>query len=278
MASDYIQSLKECKKWDDVLVVSPTHAEGERITERIRGMLRLEGRLGKDEREFTRLVPANLTEAERGEARNFGPGGVDVLQFHENGKGYKTGTRIRVEEANSSSLPIDQAAKFQAYRSAVLKLATGDVVRFTSGGKTLDGKHQIRNGTAYKLAGFTPAGDLRLENGWVVSKDFGHFRHGLVETSFGSQGKTVRRVLIGQARESFPASNMEQMYVSASRAKERLVLYTDDKEALRHAIKRTSAKLAAADLVKPEQRRSWRQIQAGVCESWRSWSVPRRGS
>ena len=112
LASDYVQSVKECKKWDDVLVVSPTHAEGQRITERIRGMLRLEGQLGKDEREFTRLVPANLTEAERGDARNYGPGGVDVLQFHQNVKGYSNGARIRVEEANSSSLPLDQAAKF----------------------------------------------------------------------------------------------------------------------------------------------------------------------
>jgi len=193
LASDYVQSLKECKKWDDVLVVSPTHAEGERITERIRGMLRLEGQLGKNDRDFTRLIPANFTEAERGDARNFGPGGVDVLQFQQNGKGYKTGARIRIDDANLFSLPLDQASKYQAYRSEVLKLATGDIVRFTSGGKTLDGKHQIRNGTAYRLSGFTPEGDLRLENGWVVSKDFGHFRHGLVETSFGSQGKTVRR-------------------------------------------------------------------------------------
>jgi len=40
------------------------------------------------------------------------------------------------------------------------------------------------------------------------------------------------------------------------------VLYTDDKDALRHAIKRTSAKMAAVDLVTPDQQLSWRQIQA----------------
>ncbi len=261
LATDYLRSLEECKKWNDVLVVSPTHAEGEHITERIRGMLRLEGLLGKDERQFTRLIPANLTEAEREDVRNYRPGGVDVLQFHQNAKGYRKGDRIRVDEDNASSLPLNQAPSFQAYRSAVLKLAAGDVVRFTSGGMTLDGKHQIRNGTAHQLAGFTPAGDLRLENGWVVSREFGHFRHGFVETSFGSQGKTVRRVLIGQAAESLPASNMEQIYVSASRAKERLTLYTDDKVALRNAIKRSSAKTAAVDLVKPEKRRSWHRTQ-----------------
>ena len=106
----------------------------------------------------------------------------------------------------------------------------------------------------------TSEGDIRLSNGWVVSKDYGHFRHGFVETSFGSQGKTVRRILIGQATESLPASNMEQIYVSASRAKEQLTLYTDDKEALRNAIKKSSRKLAAADLVRQANRRTHRQL------------------
>lgn len=256
IASDYLDALKTCKKWDEVLVVSPTHVEGERITERIRLVLRAEGKLAREEREFSRLVPANLTEAQRGDVRNLRPGEVDVLQFHQNGKGYKTGQRIALGDADVSALPLDQAAKFQAYRAGSLKLAEGDVLRFTSGGKTADGKHQIRNGSAYKVAGFTEEGDIRLENGWNVAKDYGHFRHGYVETSFGAQGKTVRRVLIGQGTESFPASNMEQLYVSASRAKEKLTLYTDDKGALRGAIKRSSAKLVATDLVKNAERRS----------------------
>ena len=277
IASDYLQALDGCKKWDEVLVVSPTHAEGERITDHIRQALRQEGRLGQEEREFSRLVPANLTEAQRGDARNYRPGQVDVLQFHQNGKGFKTGQRVVVAEANPSALPVDQAAKFQAYRTTALKLAEGDVIRFTSGGKTADGKHQIRNGSAYKVTGFAPSGDIRLENGWTVAKDFGHFRHGYVETSFGAQGKTVRRVLIGQATESLPASNMEQIYVSASRAKEQLTLYTDDKAALRKAIKQSSAKLAAVDLLNKASRRTWRQLRVAQVQKMAILSRTRAG-
>jgi hypothetical protein len=112
---------------------------------------------------------------------------------------------------------------------------------------TLDG-HQIRNGSAYRIDGFTAKG-IRLENGWLVDKDFGHWKHG-IETSFGTQSKTVKLTILGQSSLSFPASNMEQAYVSASRSTIRVSTYTDDKEALRQAIQRSSLKLAAHDLVK----------------------------
>ncbi len=75
-----------------------------------------------------------------------------------------------------------------------------------------------------------------LENGWTVGKDFGHLAHGYVVTSHASQGKTVDRVFVGQSSQSFPASSREQFYVSASRAREQVIIYTDDKEALLEAV------------------------------------------
>ena len=44
---------------------------------------------------------------------------------------------------------------------------------------------------------------------------------------------------------------MEQLYVSASRAKEWIRLYTDDKAEIRDAVKRSSQKLAALDVKRP---------------------------
>ena len=54
------------------------------------------------------------------------------------------------------------------------------------------------------------------------------------------------------------------MYVSASRAKEWMALYTDDKEAVKAAIQRSSQKLAALDL-QPEPRGEARGTGSG-CE------------
>ena len=82
----------------------------------------------------------------------------------------------------------------------------------------------------------------------MIGADAGHFRSAFVETSFGAQGQTVDRVILGMSSASLGATNQEQMYVSSSRAKEKLSLYTDDKEAVKAAIQRSSQKLAALDL------------------------------
>lgn len=260
IADEYVQLLKDGLKWDEILLLSPTHAEGRRVTDAVRDALRSAGRLGEDEREFPQLIASNLTEAQRGEERFYQPGVVDVLQFFQRAKGHSSGSRIEVAEVDRESLPLGEAAKFQAYRKASIKLSEGDVIRFTANGKTLVGDHQIRNGKAYKVAGFTEGGNIRLENGWIVAADFGHFKYA-VETSFGAQGKTVKRAIVGQSSHSFAASNMEQIYVTASRAKQGVTVYTDDKEGLRDAIGRSSAKLAALDLLEPPKPESIPTVQ-----------------
>lgn len=261
MAGEYVQARKDGESWDQILLLSPTHAEGRKAVDAVRQRLREEGLIGTEEREFTRWVAADLTEAQRGDAHSYRPGLVDMIQYHRNGKGHKSGERIELAGIDAAGLPLGQAEKFQAYRKESVAFSEGDVLRFTANGTTLD-DHQIRNGSAYRVAGFTPAG-IRLENGWLISKDFGHFKPG-IETSFGSQGLTVSRAIIGQSSQSFAASNMEQAYVSASRAKKQVSFYTDDKAELRHAIQRSSLKLTASDIVKPPviqppPRQRWRQ-------------------
>ncbi len=253
IAADYLQALADKKT---VLVVSPTHAEAAKVTQAIRSGLRHAGKLGSEERAFTRLVAVNASEAERGQATTYRPG--DVIQFHQNAKGFKKGDRFTVTD--TAAVPLSEADKFQLYRPEQIALSTGDKIRFTGTVKTLDGEHKLSNGANKTVAGFTPAGDLKLDNGWVVPKDAGHFRSGFVETSFGSQGRTVQRVILAVAEESLPASNQQQMYVSASRAKQRMTLYTNNKAAVRTAVKRSSLKLAASDLL-PKHRKAMDDVR-----------------
>ena len=77
------------------------------------------------------------------------------------------------------------------------------------------------------MGGFTKDGDLVLDNGWVVGRDFGHLAHGYVTTSHASQGKTVDRVLIAMGRESLTAMGAEQFYVSVSRGRDQATIYSD---------------------------------------------------
>ena len=155
-------------------------------------------------------------------------------------------------------MPLSEAKHFQLYRPEQITLSTGDKIRGTGTVNTLDG-HKFRNGSTATVTGFTKAG-IKLDNGWVLPADAGHFRSGFVETSFGSQGRTVKRVLLAVAEASLPATNQQQMYVGASRAKQKMTLYTDNKAAVRQAVQRSSLKLAASDLT-PKPRKAVRSLQ-----------------
>jgi D-alanyl-D-alanine dipeptidase len=68
----------------------------------------------------------------------------------------------------------------------------------------------------YQVTGFTPAGNIRLDNDWIISKDFAHLAHGYVATSHAAQGRTVDVTLLAMGNQSLPAMGSEQFYVSAA--------------------------------------------------------------
>lgn len=244
LAEDYVKAVSEDPSDKAALVVSPTHLEGEWITDEIRSRLKSLGKLGSGEHRVESLEAVNFTEAERMDRLNYAPG--DVLVFHQNAKGVRKGQRLTV---GVDAIPFADASKFQVFRRSVLPLAPGDRIRITRNGKTADGLHDLNNGTLYTVAGFTSSGDIRLTNKWTISRDFGHLAHGYVVTSHASQGKTVKRVFIAQSSHSFPASSREQFYVSVSRGRVAATIYTDDKDALLEAVSHSDDRLAASDLM-----------------------------
>jgi conjugative relaxase-like TrwC/TraI family protein len=224
------------------LVVSPTHAEGDRITRFIRDALKADGRLG-EERTLATWAPAQLTDAQKGDATHYEPG--DLLQFHQNAPGHKNGSRLVVAEGAKS--PVRYADRFEVYRPTQLTLAVGDRVRVTANGQTKDGKHRLANGALFTVQGFTPQGDPIVDKGWVIARDFGHIAHGYAVTSHAAQGKTVNKVFIGLSSQSFPAANQRSFYVPVTRGKEQAVIFTDDKQELLEAVQRLDEPLSATE-------------------------------
>jgi hypothetical protein len=108
----------------------------------------------------------------------------------------------------------------------------------------------LNNGDLKQVNGFTKDGDIKLANGWVMGKDYGNLTHGYYVTSYASQSKSVDRVFVAESSESFRAADRQQFYVSVSRFKESLTIYTDDKEHLREAVAKSSERPLATDLAK----------------------------
>jgi conjugative relaxase-like TrwC/TraI family protein len=258
LATDYTAAVSEGKS---ALVISPTHAEGERVTREIRAKLKAARKLAADEYEFIQLKNLQWTEAQRGDARNYQAG--QVVQFHQNLAGFRRGERVTVKSHDASgvmvgrqnggtaSLPLDMAAHFQVYESRQIVLAAGDWIRITQNGFAKE-KQRLNNGDLKQVKGFTKDGDIKLENGWVVSKDYGNLTHGYCLTSYSSQSKGVDCVFVAESSESFRAADREQFYVSASRFKEALKIYTDDKRQLLEAVRKSSHRPSATDLVTKE--------------------------
>ncbi|MBX9581873.1 MAG: relaxase domain-containing protein [Gemmataceae bacterium] len=240
---------KKTGEFKTALVVSPTHAEAGRITGTIRAALKGAGRL-TDERTLDTRVPAHLTDAQKADPASYQPG--DMVRFHQHAPGHPSGTRLVLGAA--ADVPLRYADRFEVYRPASVPVAAGDRVRVTANGKTRDGKHRLNNGALFTVRGFTPRGDLVVDDGWVVARDFGHLAPGYVVTSHASQGKTVDKVFIGESAASFGAASRRQFYVSVSRGREQAVVFTDDKKGLLQAVSRPDEPLAAVELAKAAPR------------------------
>ncbi|APZ93414.1 MobF family relaxase [Fuerstiella marisgermanici] len=260
LASDYADSIAAGKT---SLVVAPTHAEREVVTSAIRSELKNRGLVSKDERTITTLKSRRLTAAQRSDAFNYEPG--DVVEFVTKGKGgFNAGDRLTVTQIHDgkvfagphgeTEVPVGSPKSFDVYRKQEQGFAVGDLIRITKNrrpDKDSSAK-RLTNGSLVKLKGFTKNGYLKLSNGRTIPPEWGHIDHGVAVTSYGSQGKTFQRVFVAQSSLSFPASSPEQAYVSASRGKEQLTIYTDDKSALKSAVAHVRPAKNASDL-RPNQ-------------------------
>jgi ATP-dependent exoDNAse (exonuclease V) alpha subunit len=70
----------------------------------------------------------------------------------------------------------------------------------------------------------------------ILKPDYKNLRHGYTSTSYSSQGLTVKQLIVAQAEVSLPATSFEQAYVSLSRGKTSVSLYTDNKQSLEKAM------------------------------------------
>ena len=264
LASDYAAAQAAGKS---TLIVSPTHAEGRQITAAVRAELRQRGQLKGEEHQLNRLELTQRTPAERSDPARYQAG--DVVEFDRAAKGFRRGERCTVTAATPEqvtvhdqtgrerALPLTQSERFQLYRQQPLPLTPGDRVRITKNGTTADQAHRLNNGASYTVREVAPDGNITLDNGWVIGREFGHLTHGYCVTSHAAQGKTVDRVFVAQASTSFPATSREQFYVSASRARERLTVYTDDAAALRQSVQRSKPSSSAVEVMKAAPQHRW---------------------
>lgn len=262
LANDYIE-IREAKK--KVLVIAPTHAEGKKVTDEIRASLKKSGLLAKKEMKITALKNLHLTEGEKKDILSYEKG--IILQTIQNIPQIKRGSKFEVTgnvkenkielintEGETTFVDTLYSNRFNLYQPQDINLAQGDKIRITQNGfaQRNDKKLRLDNGSIHEIKEVSTKGNIILKNGATIQKDYGHISHGYVVTSHASQGKTVNTVLVAQSSQSFTASNAKQFYVSVSRGKEKVKIYTDNKEDLLKSIKNDTKRLGASELQEPK--------------------------
>jgi conjugative relaxase-like TrwC/TraI family protein len=266
-AKSYLKALAANKS---ALLVAPTWNEIEAVTEKVRAALKMSGRLAGEDKEFQVFDSLSWTEAQKRDARQFRPG--MALRFHLAAHGFDKNESVAVVAIANDSLKIQRAdgsedvfplgagrACFDVGEKRKLKVAAGDKLLLQA-----NWRKKFINGELVEVKAIQ--GDsVLLADGRVIPENYRTFTHGYAVTSHAAQGKTVDEVLVVASSRSLPAVHQEQFYVSISRGRDICRVFTDDAELLRSHVTRSSARLAAVEVVPRVHRRKFiqRVLQRG---------------
>src|SRR5206468_6529307 len=90
-------------------------------------------------------------------------------------------------------------------------------------------------------------GSIELDDGRILDAGYREFVPGYAVTSYGSQGKTVDYVLFSDSTIK-AATNDQQWYVTVSRGRRGIRIFTPDKEQLRENVLRSGQRRLALEL------------------------------
>ena len=234
-------------------ILAPTHFLRAEIHRVVREGLAREGVLHGREIEIERYVNRHLTAAQRADVRNHEPG--DVVIFHSRVPPLRVddGDACRIARAEGGLVFLDHPSgrtvhirpddhwvryRFGIYETARIRIRAGDRVRWTRNDK----RHGLVNGGEAVVLGidsrrvkFDLGGGTRLS----LSRDdpqLRHIDHAWSTTVHGAQGMT-RDAAIGVLDTGHGRlTGQAGLYVEASRARDRFVLVTDNRESLEEAL------------------------------------------
>ena len=241
---------------ETALVVSQTRAEVRDVNERIRATLRADGVLVGAEHSVAALVPVDLTAAQKADPRFYPIGSVAVLNRGRSCRNIP-GSIVAI---TSAGIVLQTAGKLRmvaradldrlsVYRPGELVLCPGDRLQLKANSASDDGR-KLANGEIVTVANIEDGGAIRLEDGRVLPSHFRQFVRGYAVTSYGSQGKTVDHVLFADSATR-AATNAEQWYVTVSRGRKSVRIFTADKAQLSANIRRLGHRELALDLAQP---------------------------
>ncbi len=264
---DQHQKLAACylelsKKNQSCVIVSQSWNEIHKVNEEIRAALQRDGLIGAASTAVVAFQPVDLTEAQKCDVRYYPDD--SVLVFNRDVEGFKAGESaemivlgdgrlIAANESHMASIAFDELDKVTVCEEKEMALSRGDKLQLKANGKSVEGE-KLANGELVTIKAVHADGRITLEDGRTLDKDFRLFVRGYAVTSYAAQGKSVDHVLFSDSAVK-AATTTQQWYVTISRGKKGIHIFTTDKEQLRENITRSGDRLSALDALTAHYRK-----------------------
>jgi len=234
-------------------MISPRHEEARKVASVVRERLKAEGAIGLEDYAVSVLRRMDLGPESCRDLLHYAPG--RVVGFHpRTAGGFPPGEKWTVRQTNCETITLERIGQARQFNpsakgkwdvlvSSTMELSVGDQIRVTAGFR--EGKHVFKNNGVAQVREVTDT-ELVLTDGRRMRRDGARIDQGVCITSHASQCRTVDQVVVLPDR-----ADAKGWYVSLSRAREAMHVYTRDKAELRQSV------------MHPGERKSvWEFIQA----------------
>jgi hypothetical protein len=248
------QHLEALRAGKTSLLISPRHEEARKVASLVRQKLKAEGAIGAEDLAVTVLRRMDLGPEACRDLLHYAPG--RIVGFHSRtAGGFRPGEKWTVREMNCETVTLESNGKVRQFQpsakgkwdvfvSSTMKISVGDQIRVTAGFR--EGKNVFKNNDVAQVREITNT-ELVLHDGRRMGRDGARINQGVCITSHASQCRTVNQVV------ALPdGADAKAWYVSLSRARDAMHVYTRNKATLRQSV------------LQPGERKSvWELLQAG---------------
>ena len=251
LAGEYVRFAEQQAS---AVVVSQTWDEVQRVNASVREALKSKGLLGTTDLSVPVLDRLDLTRAQKRDERFYPADAVIVFNqkvraVEPGAQGklihvFKWGTMVEVN-GTVVSVPNRSLDRLTVCVPREVPVTNNERLHLKAN-RNLAGGGRVTNGELVTVKSVRADGGLELADGRVLDQTFREFLPGYAVTSYGSQGKTVDYVLFSDSTIK-AATNAQQWYVTISRGRRGIRIFTPDKEQLRENVARSGHRPLALD-------------------------------
>jgi hypothetical protein len=171
-------------------------------------------------------------------------------------------------------VPFKHLDKITVCQPKEFLLSIDDRLQLKANDKSQDDR-KLANGELVTVKEIHADGRIALDDGRTLPKHYRQFVRGYAVTSYAAQGKTVDYVLFSDSAVK-PATNQNQWYVTISRGRKGVKIFTADKIQLRENVSRSGDRTLALDMAQNYFHKlaaAWGNDVARFIEKEHSWRM-----